>query len=291
MKNPLPPVSGELSTQNPSPIEEMSINFSPRHFSILMLASGVVILLVLAPARAEDTEKEEKPKDAFVKIFNATFRNGVETWETGLDLKFHDKPLANDVRVGEGGLVRQITYKKKDTVDVFRHREFLKNPGPDTQLPAAKIATSFDEGSVTLLVVYGEITPTGGKLKVDTIREFPVPEESQRPGMARLVLANFRQTEPVFVLIGEMEAMQISANERREIFIPPGETEIFLIHKETGKIDYKRQLAVFKFKVNRNYTGIILPAAEIPSRPVLRISDSNQDWAGIRSPFEKEIED
>jgi hypothetical protein len=269
----------------------MSINFIPRHSLILMLASGVVILFLLAPTRAEDTEKEEKPKDAFVKIFNATFRNGVETWETGLDLKFHDKPLANDVRVGEGGLMRQITYKKKDTVDVFRHREFLKSPGPDTQLPAAKIATSFDEGSMTLLVVHGEITPTGGKLRVDTIREFPVPEESRRPGMARLVLANFRQTEPVFVSIGKVEAIQISANERREIFIPTGETEIFLIHKESGKIDYKRQLAVFKFKANHNYTGIIFPAAEIPSRPVLRISDSNQDWEGIRLPSEKEIED
>ena len=291
MKNPLPPVSGELSTQNPSPIEEMNINFIPRHSSILMLANGLVTLLLLAPARAEDNKKEEKPKDAFVKIFNATFRNGVETCETGLDLKFQDKPLANDVRVGEGGLVRQITYKKKDTVDVFRHREFLKNPGPTTQLPAAKITTTFDEGSMTLLVVHGEITPTGEKLKIDTIREFPVPEESQRPGMARLVLANFRQTEPVFVSVGKLEAFQISANERREVFISPGETEIFLIHKESGKIDYKRQLAVFKFKANRNYTGIILPAAEIPSRPVLRISDSNQDWAGIRSPSEKEIED
>jgi hypothetical protein len=269
----------------------MSIKFNSLHFSIPMLARGVVILFLLAPARAEETEKEEKPKDAFVKVFNATFRNGVEAWETGLDLKFHNKPLANDVRVGEGGLVRQITYKKKDTVDVFRHREFLKIPAHDTQLPAAKIAASFDEGSMTLLVVYGEITPTGGKLKVDTIREFPVPEESRRPGMARLVIANFRQTEPVFVSIDEMEAMQFSANERREVFIPPGETEIFLIHKESGKIDYKRQLAVFEFKANRNYTGIILPAAEIPSRPVLRISDSNQEWAGIRSPSEKEIED
>ena len=269
----------------------MNIHFIPRYFCFLMLAGGFLTLFPTATARAQETEKAEKPKDAFVKIFNATFRNGVETWETGLDLKFHDEPLASDVRVGEGGLVRKITYKKKDTVDVFRHREFLKNPGPETQLPAAKIAASFDEGSMTLLVVHGEITPTGEKLKVEAIREFPVPEGSQRHGMARLVLANFRQTAPVFLSIGKLDTFQISANERREIFVPPGETEIFLIYKESGKIDYKRQLAVFKFEANRNYTGIVLPAAEIPSRPVLRISDSNEDWSGIRSPQAEEAGD
>ena len=262
----------------------------PRHSLIRILTCGVLPLLAIAQAHAEDADKEEKPKDAFVKIFNATFRNGVETWETGLDLKFHDEPLANDVRVGEGGLVRQITYKQKDTVDVFRHREFLKNPGPDTKLPAAKIAATFDEGSVTLLVVHGEVSATGEKLKVDMIREFPVPEESRRPGMARMVLANLRDGAPVFLSIGKLEPIQIAPDERREVFLPPGETEIFLIHKETGKTDYKRQLAVFKFKANRNYTGIVLPAAEIPSRPVLRISDSNQDWAGIRSSSEKEAD-
>ena len=145
-----------------------------RRFLISALALG---LLLLAPIRTESATDDDKPKDAFVKIFNAAYRNGAEVWETGLDLKFHDEPLANDVRVGEGGLVRQITYTKKDTVDVFRNREFLKNPGPKAHLPAAKIATAFEEGSMTLLVVHGEITPGGEKLKVDTIREFPVPEE------------------------------------------------------------------------------------------------------------------
>ena len=73
-----------------------------------------------------------------------------------------------------------------------------------------------------------------------------------------------------------------SPNEQREIFVAPGETEIFLIHKEPGKSDFKRQLAAFKFKANHNYTGLIFPAAEIPSRPSLRISDSNQEWKGLR---------
>ncbi len=73
-----------------------------------------------------------------------------------------------------------------------------------------------------------------------------------------------------------------SPNEQREIFVAPGETEIFLIHKEPGKSDFKRQLAAFKFKANHNYKGLIFPAAEIPSRPSLRISDSNQEWKGLR---------
>jgi len=78
----------------------------------------------------------------------------------------------------------------------------------------------------------------------------------------------------------------LAPNEKRESFVALGETEIFLIHKEPGKSDFTRQLAAFKFKANHNYTGIIFPAAEIPSRPSLRIPDSNQDWSGIRAPEE-----
>jgi len=108
-------------------------------------------------------------------------------------------------------------------------------------------------------------------------------EESRRPGMARLLAANFRQGDSVFLSIGGMEAFELPYNANREIIIPPEATEIFLIHKESGKTDFKRQLAVFHFKADHNYTGIISPSGEIPSRPTLRISDSNQDWKGLRS--------
>ena len=247
---------------------------------------GVLALLVLGSTlavAADDGQKEKKPKNAFVKIFNAGYRNGVERWETGLDLKFHDEALANDVRIGEGGLVRQITFKQKDTVDVFRHREFLKKPPTGEPQPAAKLAASFEEGTVTLLVVHGEFSPSGENLQLDAIREFPVAPESLRPGMARLFLANFRAGEPVFLAIGSLSTVQLAYGENHEMFLPPGEIEIFLLHKEQGKTEYKRQLAVFKFKPDHNYTGIISPAAEIPNRPSLRISDSNQDWRGIRA--------
>lgn len=257
-----------------------------RIFSALLFA----ILVTTSPPLAHAEEKAEKPKDGYVKIFNATFRKGVEKWETGLNLKFHDEPLANDVRVGEGGLVRQITYKQKDTVDVFRNREFLKTPAPTIELPAAKLSATFEEGSVTLLVVHGEISPSGENVKITALREFPVPEESLRPGQARFVVANFRNGEPVYLAIGTLPPFPLAPNEQRELFLPPGETEIFLIHKEPGKSDFKRQLAAFKFKANHNYSGIIFPSAEIPNRPSLRISDSNQDWSGIRTPKKEDDE-
>lgn len=252
-------------------------------FPALFFATFATFFLPAAHAE----EKEEKPKDGYVKIFNATYRNGVEKWETGLHLKFHDEPLANDVRVGEGGLVRQITYKQKDTVNVFRNREFLKALVSANELPAAKLSATFEEGSVTLLVVHGEISPSGEDVKITALREFPVPEESLRPGQARFVVANFRNGEPVYLSIGSLDPFPLASNEQREIFLAPGETEIFLIHKEPGKSDFKRQLAAFKFKANHNYTGIIFPAAEIPTRPSLRISDSNQEWSGIHSPKNK----
>jgi hypothetical protein len=255
-----------------------------RIFSALFFATFVTF----SPPAAHTEDKEEKSKDGYVKIFNATYRNDVEKWETGLNLKFHDEPLANDVRVGEGGLVRQITYKQKDTVDVFRNREFLTAPAPANEQPAAKLSGTFEEGSITLLVVHGEISHSGENVQITALREFPVPEDSRRPGQARLIVANFRDGGPVYLSIGNLEAFPLTPNEQREIFIAPGETEIFLIHKEPGKSDFKRQLAAFKFKANHNYTGIIFPSAEIPARPSLRISDSNQEWAGIRNPEEKD---
>lgn len=251
--------------------------YHPNSGMLLLLLSVFLSFPDLALA-AKDDARQDKPKDAFVKIFNATYRNGVEKWETGLNLKFHDEALANDVRVGEGGLIRHIAYKQKDTVDVFRNQEYLKNPSPTPSLPAAKLLAAFDEGSVTLLVVYGEITPRGEELKIEAIREFPIPQESHRRGMARFFLANFRQGEPILLAIGSQDVFQIAPGERKEVFLPPGETEIFLIHREKKGGDYKRQLAAFKFQPNHNYTGIIFPSAEIPTRPSLRISDSNQEW-------------
>lgn len=263
------------------------------HFKIfpsrrnLIFLLPIFVIFAFASLITALAKEDEKPKTASIKIFNASLRHGVEKWETGLNLKFHDEPLANDVRVGEGGLVRQITYKQKDTVDVFRNQEHLKNPSTSPTQPATKLPTTFDAESVTLLVVHGELGPNGENLKIEAIREFPVPEESRRPGFARLLLANFRQGDPVFLSVGTLDAIQLQHDEKREVFVPPGETDIFLIHRETGSPEYKRQLAAFKFKADHNYTGIISPAAEIPARPSLRISDSNKEWAGIRSPKNK----
>jgi hypothetical protein len=257
----------------------------PLHF---LQTCTAITWLALGATSLQSLENEEKTKDAFVKIFNASYPKNVEIWETGLNLKFHDAPLASDVRIGEGGLVRKITYNQKDTVDVYRNQEHLKNPHPHSpQRPAAKLAADFEQGSMTLIVVHGNLDARKENLSIETIKEFPVPVESRRPGMARLFLANFRQGDPVFLLIGETDPLELPYNEKREIFVPPGETEIFLIHKEEGKIDFKRQLAAFKFQAEHNYTGIISPAAEIPSRPSLRISDSNQDWSNIRTPSQE----
>jgi hypothetical protein len=87
-----------------------------------------------------------------------------------------------------------------------------------------------------------------------------------------------------------MDSIQLQHNEKREIFLSPGEIEIFLIHRQNGKSDYKRQLAAFKLKADHNYTGLISPSSEVPTRPSLRISDSNQDWSSIRPAREKSSE-
>jgi hypothetical protein len=226
-------------------------------------------------------EEQENPKSAFVKIFNAALRNGVERWETGLDLTFREQKLASDVRSGEGGLVRQITYKSKDTVDVHRHREFLSNKRPASSRPAAQLATTFDPVSIHLLVVHGELGPNGEKLRINVIKEFPVPDEVMQSGKARFSVANFRPGKPVFLAIGSMPPLELPYMGQHEFFLEPNEVEIFLIHKKPSDTEFRRQLTLFKFEGDRNYTGIIAPAVEITDRPIFRISDSNQEWSDI----------
>ncbi len=256
--------------------------------SAFLALLAILIGIFLPTAHGEDSESErEKPVKAHVKIFNASKRNGVEPWETGLDLEFRGKRLASDVRVGEGGLVRMIEFTSENTVEVRRHAAFLQNKRPVPRAPAASLGTSFPEGSVTLLVVHGDLGADGEQLEIDAVREFPVPNEVKREGLSRFVVWNFRPGNPVFLAVGGMDPFELPYRYHRELFLTPQEIEIFLIHKAPGQLDFKRQLAVFKFLPNRNYTGIITPAPEIPERPVLRISDSNEVWEEIAAPSEE----
>lgn len=256
--------------------------------SVISVLLAILIGIFLPTAHGEDSESErEKPVKSHVKIFNASKRSSVELWETGLDLEFRGKPLAADVRVGEGGLVRPIEFTSKDTVDVRRHAKYLKVTGQPPRKPAASLGAAFPEGSVTLLVVHGEIGPAGEQLEIDAIREFPVPDEVKRPGLARFVVWNFKQGNAIFLSIGDLPPFELPYRESREFFLQPAETEIFMIYKTPGQLDLRRQLAVFDFVANRNYTGIISPAAGVSDRPRLRISDSNEVWEEIAAPAEE----
>lgn len=256
-----------------------------RRFSKITAGLLVPVLAVWlfggATSGKEDSAEREKLVVAHVKIFNACLRSGVELWETGLDLKFRDQPLATDVRVGEGGLVRTIEFTSKDTVDVRRHPTFLENKRQVPRMPAAVLGTSFPKGSVTLLVVHGDLLSDGERIAIDAIREFPVPEGLRRAGLARFVVWNFRPGPPVYLAIGDMAPFELPYRDKKEVYLNPSETEIFLIHKSAGQLDFKRQLAMFKFTADKSYTGVISPAPEIPDRPILRISDSNEDWEDI----------
>lgn len=251
-----------------------------------ILLTGFWLFSAIFCCRSFAQEKNEKPKEAFIKIFNACQRNGVEKWQTGLDLKFRDAPLARDVRVGEAGLVRQITFFEKDTVDVYRCEEFADKNRSTPEFPArtaAKVQTSFEARSVTLLLVHGALNAEGEAIEIDAIKEFPVPAESMRPGMARVFFMNVRPGERVTLKIGNQTPISLSYKESREVFLEPDNTDILLNY--TGKDNQiKKQIAAFKLMPDCSYTAIVYPAAELPDRPAIRMSDSNEDWTRINSP-------
>ncbi|MCX6972139.1 MAG: hypothetical protein NTV93_18585 [Verrucomicrobia bacterium] len=255
-----------------------------------ILLTGFWLFIAFCCGRSFAEDKKEKPKEAFVKIFNACYRSGVEKWKTGLDLKFHDATLANDVRAGEAGLVRQVTFLEKDTVDVYRCEEFAdkKRSPPDSPAsPAAKCQTSFEARSITLLLVYGRLSADQESIEIDAVKEFPVPAESVRPGLARVLFINARPGDSVALKVGKEAPFSLSYKERRELFLTPGDLEMLLSY--TGKNNQlKEQMAALKSMPDCSYTAIIYPAAELPDRPSIRFSDSNEDWAGISSPHNEQ---
>jgi len=240
----------------------------------------------------ENETVKEKKETALVKIFNACHRGVTPLWQTGLDLKFKDQLLADDIRVAEVGSPREIEFAGKDTIDVFRNENFLnekRTPAGSQPKASAQITTSFLPQSISLIVVEGDMLVEKEQISVKVIQEFPQPPDALKPTTSRIVFVGARQGEAVYLDLGGEQRVTLNYGDAKEVFLSPGEKEINLLYLNDDS-SVKRQLAVFKFEPGKYYTGILLPGGEKPDRPLLRFSDSNDEWAAIQEKIREKTE-
>ena len=236
--------------------------------------------------RAQGNEdSKDKKETALVKIFNGCHRGTTPLWQTGVDLKFKDQLLADDIRVAEVSAPREIEFQGKDTVDVYRNENFITEKRPPTDsLPkaVASAAASFLPQSISVLLVAGDLMLEKENLSIKIIQEFPQPPGALKPTTARVVFISARAGEDLYLDLGGEQRVTLKYGDSKEVFLSPGEKEIYLLYLKHDS-SVKRQLSVFKFEAGKYYTGIVLPGSEKPDRPLLRFSDSNDEWATIQS--------
>ncbi|MEI6071600.1 MAG: hypothetical protein WCS31_07395 [Verrucomicrobiae bacterium] len=222
------------------------------YFSAAFLAGG-------APLVAQINSSAEKPRVASIKILNACDTAQPDRWRTGLDLKFKDRAIGRDIRIGERGPVGRISFTGKDFIEVFRH-------GEDSR-PLARVPATLKAGCYTIVVV-GQLDADSSSVDVQVIEEFPIPQESLRPGQCRVQLLNAVRKFPVAVEINGRKLAPIACGEIRELFFPPGEMDIVLLFSDLRGGIGRLQSGMLA-KAGDNCTAVIQPSAERSDRPEL----------------------
>jgi len=243
--------------------------------SIIALTFAVghgLLLASLSFAQTPDTDAP-KPEDAYVRILNGCDTSQSERWRTGVDLKFKDKIIGADIRLGEKGPLGKISFIGRDTIDVYRHG--------DSSQSIASVPAKLQQGGFYTLVVLGDLEASSADLKVAVVQEFPLAQESQRSGQCRIVLINTVSAYPVGLSIGNNPPQKLPYGEVKELFLPPGELDLGLwFTDKTGKS--KRLQAGMIAEAGANFTAIVHPSQERSDRPAFFRINSREDRAMIQ---------
>jgi hypothetical protein len=215
-----------------------------------------LLALGLPLAAKAATAKE----NAHIKILNVCDTSQADRWRTGVDLRFQERTIGKDIRMGERGPLGRITFTGKDFIEIFRAGG---DPGPLLRVPATLKASG-----VYTLVVMGQLDAASTTLDVRVIEEYPIPKESIRPEQCRIQLLNALQKFPVAVEINRQKAPALAFGETCEIFLTPGEVTITLIFGDGAKGASRLQSGMVA-KPGDNYTLVIHPSAERSDRPEL----------------------
>ncbi len=211
---------------------------------------------------------DDKPRDAYVKIINACDTSQTERWKTGLDLKFKNRPIGQDIRLGERGPIGKISFTGKDVIDVYRN-------GDDSRA-LASVPALLKRGGFYTLVVMGQIEAATADLSVLVIEEFPLPPESDRPGQCRVTFVNSIQKYPVSLSVGDDPPIQLPFGQGKELFLSPGEVDLGLWFTDSKGKKQRLQAGMIA-EPGANYTAVVHPSEERSDRPSLLRSNAVED--------------
>jgi hypothetical protein len=249
--------------------------------TLWILYCCVAVLSASGPAVAQraasGADKKDQPKDAWIKILNVCDTAQPERWRTGLDLRFQDQTIGGDIRIGETGPVGKIAFTGKDFIEVFRH-------GTDAE-PLVRVPANLKAGGHYSLVIMGELNAGSANLDVRVIEEYPIPQESLRPGHCRVQLLNAVQKFPVAVEINRQKLAPIAFGEIREVFLLPGEMDIGLVFTD-ARGETRRLQSGLVARPGDHYTAVIHPSAERSDRPDLFRAKASGEPAVAMDPDE-----
>jgi hypothetical protein len=226
------------------------------------LPMGIVLLglaVGIAEIRARDpSEADEKPRDARIRILNACDTVQPERWRTGLDLRFRDRTIGRDIRIGERGPSGRISFTGKDVIEVAR-------AGGDGT-PIASVPARLKPSGRYSLVVMGWLDADSSDLDVRVVEEYPIPEQSIRPQKCRIQLLNAVRGFPVGVEINGVKIPPLAYGEIRELFLHPGEPDIGLLFSDADGVTRRMQCGM-RAQPGDNFTAVIHPSSERSDRP------------------------
>lgn len=226
--------------------------------TIRVLCCLTMFAAAIVPVLSQETKGSEKTRDAFVKIMNVCDTSQKERWRTGLDLKFKNRTIGSDIRLGEHGPTGKISFTGRDCIEVFRH-------GTNSQ-PLARVPANLKSGGFYTLVVLGQLDSDSVKLDVRVIEEYPIPEAGNRKGQCRVQLVNAIEKFPIAIGINTEDPTPISFGETHELFFPPGEVDLGLFFKDS-RGELRRLQAGLIAEPDGNYTAVVYPSAERSDRP------------------------
>ena len=222
------------------------------------LAALAVAVPPMMAQEAKGGSASEKPADAFIKIMNACDTSQEDRWRTGLDLKFKDRTIGSDIRLGERGPVGKIAFTGRDFIEVFRHDE--------NSAPLARVPATLKAGGSYTLVVVGRLEAGSAALDVRVVEEYPIPDESRHKGSCRLQLLNAVEKYPVAIGINKDKPVRMPFGELREFLLSPGTIDIGLFFSDSHG-ETRRLQAGMIAEQGGNFTAVILPSAERSDRP------------------------
>lgn len=180
------------------------------------------------------------------------------------------------MRGGEAAGYRQIMFRGKDSVDFIATQSNQK---------VGSVPAAFEKDAFYTLLVTGAINDSGFNLKPLVFKDFPIPEERRRDGMALVRLFNGVDLFQVAIQLDDDPPFKVTPMSFKEVYLAPGEHKLKTLFNYFGKIEEINSRIIVR--AGSMFTVVAMVCPETGDRPTLKSWDDSaqmQDALGYANP-------